>query len=69
MAANNSVAIPSDRATGTAPVARFFVPESATVVRWAGGNPRPSNTGVRIFPSPPYFPALARKKGDFGHGG
>lgn len=47
MAANTSVAIPTDRATGTAPVARFFVPGTG-MGRGGGTNPRPSNTGVRI---------------------
>ena len=65
MAANTSVAIPTDRARGTAPIARFFVPDETR----AGGNPRPSNTGVRIFPSPPCFPVLARNLSVFFRGG
>jgi hypothetical protein len=69
MAANTSVAIPADRATATAPVARFFVSEIGSVRRHSGGNPRPSNTGVRIFASPPSFPLLARNLGAFGQGG
>lgn len=68
MAANTSVAIPADRATGTAPVARFFVPETGSV-RQSGADPRPSNTGVRIFASPPCFPLLARNFGAFEQGG
>lgn len=68
MAANTSVAIPTDRATGTAPVARFFVPET-NLVRQGGLDPRPSNTGVRIFAFPPCFPLLARNLGSFWQGG
>lgn len=68
MAANTSVAIPTDRATGTAPVARFFVP-GIDLVRQGGLDPRPSNTGVRIFPLAPCFPVLARNLGVFFRGG
>jgi hypothetical protein len=69
MAANTSVAIPTDRATATAPVARFFVPQTSPAGRRRNADPRPSNTGVRIFPSPPCFPVLARNLSVFGHGG
>jgi len=65
MAANPSVAVPSDRARGTAPVARFFVPETCRVE----ADPRPSNTGVRIFPDTPSFPVLARNLSFFFWGG
>ena len=69
MAANTSVAIPTDRATRTAPVARFFVPETSPIGRRRNADPRPSTTGVRIFPSPPCFPVLARILGVFFTGG
>lgn len=65
MAANNSVAIPTDRATGTAPAARFFVPGTGA----AQLDPRPSNTGVRISPLPLCFPVLARNLSVFFWGG
>lgn len=38
MAANTSVAVPIDRATGTAPVARFFVPENGPVQNTANNS-------------------------------
>lgn len=69
MAANTSVAIPICRATATAPVARFFVLETASARRRRGADPRPSNTGVRICASTPCFPVLARNLGAFGQGG
>jgi hypothetical protein len=65
MAANTSVAIPTDRATGTAPEARFFVPATFGDTP----DPRPSNTGVRISPHAPSFPVLARNLGTFFWGG
>lgn len=68
MAANTSVAIPTDRATGTAPVARFFVSGTSSA-RPGALDPRPSNTGVRICASPPCFPLLARNLGTFWQGG
>ena len=69
MAANTSVAIPTDRATRTAPVARFFVPETSPIGRRRNADPRPSNTGVRIFPSPPLLPSAGADFGCFFHGG
>lgn len=65
MAANTSVAIPTDRATGTAPVVRFFVSGTCR----AEADPRPSNTGVRISPDTPSFPVLARNLRVFFLGG
>lgn len=69
MAANTSVAIPTDRATGTTPEVRFFVPFFVSENRYALGRsrsrPPSSNTGVRIFLPPLPFPVLARKMGIF----
>lgn len=65
MAANNSVAIPTDRARGTTPEARFFVSENRYAPAWSRPRPPSSNTGVRIFLPPLHFPVLARKMGDF----
>ena len=69
MAANTSVAIPTDRATVSVHVARFFMSEASSPKRCRGADPRPSNTGVRISSSPPCFPVLARNLGAFWQGG
>lgn len=47
MAANTSVAIPTDSATVSLHVALFLLPENGSARR-DGVDPRPSNTGVRI---------------------
>jgi hypothetical protein len=65
MAANTSVAIPTDRARGTTPEARFFMSETRYALDSSRSGPPSSNTGVRIFLPPLHFPVLARKMGIF----
>lgn len=64
MAANTSVAIPTDRASGTTPEARFFVSET----RYARLRPPSSNTGVILTFTPRTLPSTGAENGRFFFG-
>lgn len=64
MAASLSVAIPTDRATGTTPEARFFVSET----RYLGWQPPSSNTGVILTFTPRTLPSAGAENEGFFSG-
>ena len=64
MAANTSVAIPTDRARGTTPEARFFVSEN----RQLRLGPPSSNTGVILTFTPRTLPSTGAENGRFFFG-
>lgn len=68
MAANPSVAIPTDRATGTAPVARFFVPGAGGHLGGSGRTPVLVTRGSEFF-TPPPLPSVGADFGFFAYGG